>query len=51
MCKWKYNIKMKLKELEEKGLEWKYLTQHYVAVVNLVMNLRVTKNSGNFFTS
>jgi len=42
-CKWKYNIKMKFKELEGKGLEWKYLTKQGekgVAVVNLVLNCR-----------
>jgi len=35
---------MKFKELEGKGLEWKYLTEHGekdVAVVNLVMNCLV----------
>jgi len=27
MCKWRYNIKMKFKELEEKDLEWKCVTE------------------------
>ena len=42
---------MKFKELEEKDLEWKYLTQHGekdVAVVNLVMKLLVPQKFQKF---
>jgi hypothetical protein len=47
------NIKMDLTEIEWGGMYWIYLAQDrdwWPAHVNMVMNLRVPQNSGNFFS-
>jgi hypothetical protein len=50
---WKNDIKIGLKEREQKGAEWIVLAQDRYkqwAVVNAVMSLTVPKNAGNFWT-
>ena len=52
--RWKYNIKMDLKETGWEGIEGIDLAQdrdRWWAVVNMVMNFQVTQNAGNFLTS
>jgi hypothetical protein len=42
--RWKYNIRMDLREIGWKGVVWMHLTQdrdQWQALVNTVMNLRV----------
>jgi len=51
-CIWE-DIKTNLKEIGWKGLDWDGIAQNrdrWRAVVNMVMNLRVPYNAGNFFT-
>jgi hypothetical protein len=48
------NIKMDLKQIEWKGINWIYLAQardKWWDVVNMVINLQVPQNAGNFSTS
>jgi hypothetical protein len=48
------NIKMNLQEVECRGMDWIELAQHrdrWQALLNMVMNLRVPKNAGNFLPS
>jgi hypothetical protein len=52
--RWKDNIRMDLQEVECGGLNWIELAQdrdRWRALVNVVMNLRVPQNVGNFLTS
>jgi len=51
--KWKDNIRMDLREIGWKGVDWIHLTQdrnHWHALVNRVMNLWVWQKTVNFFT-
>jgi hypothetical protein len=53
-CKWEYNIKMNLREIGFGDVDWIRLARNrdtWWAIVNMVMNLRVTQNVGNFLTS
>ena len=52
--RWKDNIKMDIQEVGCQGMDWIEQVQdrdRWLAVVNAVMNLRATKNVGNFLTS
>ena len=52
-CRWEDNIKMDLQEVGRGGIDWIDLAQYrdrWRALVNVVMNLRVTQNAGNFLT-
>jgi hypothetical protein len=52
--RWEENIKMNLQEVGCGGMDWINLvrdTDRWRALVNAVMNLRVTYNAGNFLTS
>jgi hypothetical protein len=52
--RWEDNIRMDLQEVGCGGMDWIGLAQdrdRWRAVVNAVMNLRVTKNSGKFLTN
>jgi hypothetical protein len=52
--RWEDNIKMDFQEVGSEGRDWIYLAQERDgrwALVNAVMNVRVPKNVGNFFTS
>jgi hypothetical protein len=45
---------MDIKEIEWDGVDWMLLTQdrdQWQALVNMVMNLKVSKKMGNFLTS
>jgi hypothetical protein len=49
--RWEDNIKMDLREVGCGGMDWIDLVQdkdRWGAVVNVVMNLRVSLNAGNF---
>ena len=53
-CGWEDNIKMDLREVGCGGVDWIKLAQDrdgWRALVNVVMNLRVPSNAGNFLTS
>ena len=48
------NIKMDLQEVGREGMDWIDLAQdrgRWWAVVNVVINLQVPKNAGNFLTT
>jgi len=52
--RWEDNIKMDLQEVGCGDIDWIELAQDRVrwwALVNVVMNLRVSQNAGNFLTS
>jgi hypothetical protein len=50
--RWEDNIKMDLQEVGLGGMEWIDLAEDRDrALLNVVMNLQVPKNVGNFFTS
>jgi hypothetical protein len=51
--KWEDNIKMDLREMDWGGMEWTDLPQdrdRWTALVNTVMNLRVTYNPEKFLS-
>jgi hypothetical protein len=52
--RWVGNIKMDLREIEWDGMDWIDLAQdrdQWRALVNTIMNLRVTENAGKFLSS
>jgi len=52
--RWEDNIKVDLQEVGFGGMDWIELAQdrdRWRALVNVVMNLRVVQNVGNFLTS
>jgi hypothetical protein len=52
--RWEDNIKMDLQEVTCGGMEWMELAQdkdRWQALMNVVMNLHVPENTGNFVTS
>jgi ribosome biogenesis protein Nip4 len=52
--RWEDNIKMDLGETGFGDVDWIHLAQYrdrWLAVVNMVINLRVSQNVGNFLTS
>jgi hypothetical protein len=52
--RWEDNIKMDLQEVECGGMDWIELAQgrkRWRALVNVVMNLGVPQNAGNFLTT
>jgi hypothetical protein len=52
--RWEDNFKMDLQELGCGGMDWIDLAQDrdkLQALVNMIMNLRVPYNAGNFLTS
>ena len=52
--KWEDNIKMHLQEVVCRSMDWIKLAQDrdwWRALVNVVINLRVRLNAGNFLTS
>jgi hypothetical protein len=53
-CRWKDNIKVDLQELRCRAMNWIDLAEdrdRWRALVNAVMNLRISLNAGNFLTS
>ena len=53
-CRWEDNIKMGLQAVGCGGMDWFELAQDrdgWCALMNVVMNLRVPQNAGNFLTS
>ena len=53
-CRWEDNIKVGHQEVGCGDMDWMELAQDkdsWQAVVNVVVNLRVPKNVGNFLTS
>jgi len=52
--RWKDNIKMYLQDVRWVGMDWIDLAwdrDRWRALIDVVMNLRVPENTGNFFTS
>jgi hypothetical protein len=52
--RWEDNIRMDLRETEFGDLDWIHLAQdrdRWQALVNMVMNLQVPSNAGDFLTS
>jgi hypothetical protein len=52
--RWELNIRTDLREIEWEGVDWMHLAQvrdRWRALVNMVMNLRVSYKAGNFLTS
>jgi hypothetical protein len=52
--RWEDNIRMDLREIVRGGVDWMHLVQdrdQWWAVMNTVMNLRVTQKAGNSITS
>jgi len=52
--RWEDNIEVELQEVGYRGVDWIELAQdrdRWRGLVNVVMNVRVTKNSGNYLTS
>jgi hypothetical protein len=52
--RWEDNIKMDLREIGFGDVDWIHLAQdrdRWRALVNMIMNLRVPQNAGNFSTS
>jgi hypothetical protein len=52
--RWEDNIKMHLQEVGCGGMDWTELAQNrdrWRALVNVVMNMRVSQNVGNFLPS
>jgi len=53
-CRWEDNIKQDLQEVGCGGMDWIELAQNrdrWRAIVYAVMDLRVSRNAGNFLTS
>jgi hypothetical protein len=53
-CRWEDNNKMDIQEVGCEGMGWIKLAQNrdsWRALVNMVINLRVPQNAGNFLTS
>jgi len=53
-CRWEVNIKLDLKEVGCRGVDWIELAQDrdmWWVLVNVVMNVQVPENAGNFLTS
>jgi hypothetical protein len=53
-CRWEYNMKMDTQEVGCGGMDWIDLAQDrymWRALVNVIMNLLVPQNVGNFLTS
>ena len=53
-CRWEDNIKMDLQGVVCGGIDWIKLAQErdrWQAPVNVIMNLQVPLNEGNFLTS
>ena len=53
-CRWEDNIKMDLQEVGCEGMGWIKLAQNrdsWRALVNMVINILVPQNAGNFLTS
>jgi hypothetical protein len=49
--RWQDNIRMDLREVGREGVDWMHLvhgTDQWRALVNVIMNLRVPYNAGNF---
>jgi len=52
--RWEDNIEVELQEVGYRGVDWIELAQdrdRWRGLVNAVMNVQVTKNSGNYLTS
>jgi len=49
--RWEDNIKMDLREVGCRGMDWLELAQDCRTLVNAVVNLRVPQNAGNFLAS
>jgi hypothetical protein len=51
--RWENNIRMGLQNIGWEGVDWTYLAEdrdQWRALVYTIMNLRVSKGAGNFFT-
>jgi hypothetical protein len=52
--RWKDNIQMDIKEIQQEGVDWIHLAQvrdRWRALVNTIMNLWVPQNAVNFLTN